>query len=215
MRGAHAVAAVIEDAAGQKGRSALKPDLPRNGVGGELSLHRLEQAAVENWLLLSPVHLTAINDLADVESVLEQMGQSSRAEADMAPTAAICEAASLGPDTTPVKLLDQGARRAKFQVACKDETDRVGLLGDDDGLLAETSIAERDRAADPDPFALGGRNLIAHALSNHLALELREREQHIERQPPHAARGVERLCDRDERHGMRVKEFGQLGEIGE
>jgi len=114
--------------------------------------------------MLSPVHLTAINDLADVESVLEQIGQRSYAEADMAPHATICEAAGLGPNTTPVKLPDQGAQRAKFQVACKDETDRVGLLGDDNGLLAETSIAERGRAADPDTFALGGRNLIAHAL---------------------------------------------------
>jgi hypothetical protein len=33
-------------------------DLPRDGVGGELSLDRLEQVAVENGLMLSPVHLT-------------------------------------------------------------------------------------------------------------------------------------------------------------
>src|SRR5208337_800247 len=164
--------------------------------------------------LLSPVHLTAINDLADVESVLEQIGQSSRAEADMAPDAAIGEAASLGPDPAPVKLTDQNAQRAKFAIAGKDEADGIGLLRDDDGLLAGTAIAERDRAPGPDPFALGGRNLVAHALANHLALELRKREQHIERQPPHAARGVERLRDRNKRHRMRVKEFDQLGEIG-
>src|SRR5208337_4140950 len=174
-----------------------------------------KQLAIENWLLLSPVHLAAINDLADVESVLEQISQNSPAEADMTPNAAIGEAAFLGPDTAPVKLPDQGAQRAKFKVAYKDETDGPGLLRDDDGLLAGTSIAERGRPPGPDAFALEGRNLVAHALSNHLALELCEREQHIERQPPHAARGVERLRDRDERHGMRVKEFDQLGEISE
>jgi hypothetical protein len=43
---------------GRHGAHALKPDLPRDGVGGELSLDRLEQVAVENGLMLSPVHLT-------------------------------------------------------------------------------------------------------------------------------------------------------------
>src|SRR5258705_13981837 len=50
------------------------------------------------------VHLTAINDLADVESVLEQMGQRSRAEA------------------TPVKLLYQGARGFRNARPCVPNT---------------------------------------------------------------------------------------------
>ena len=65
------------------------------------------------------------------------------------------------------------------------------------------------------PFALGGRNLVADALADDLALELGEREQHIEREPAHAARGIERLRDRDERHRMLVEQLDQLGEIGQ
>ena len=53
MRRAHAVAAVVEDAAGQNGGRAPEPDLPGDGVGGELGLHGLEQVAVEDRLMLA------------------------------------------------------------------------------------------------------------------------------------------------------------------
>lgn len=54
-----------------------------------------------------------------------------------------------------------------------------------------------------------------HSTGNHLALELRKREQHVERQSPHAGRGVERLRDRDERNQMLVEKLDELGKIGE
>ena len=77
------------------------------------------------------------------------------------------------------------------------------------------AIAERDRAADPDALALGGRDLVAHPLADHLALELGKGQQHVEGQPAHAGGGVERLGDRDEGHPMLVEQFDQLGEVGE
>jgi hypothetical protein len=51
-----------------------------------------------------------------VEPVLEQIGQRSRAETDLTPNAAVREKAGLGPDTAPVKFLDQGAQRAKLSL---------------------------------------------------------------------------------------------------
>jgi hypothetical protein len=67
MRQAHAVAAVVEKAAGQKSDRTPEPDLPGNGVGGEFFLHGVEQIAGEDRLMLAPVHLSPIGDLADVE----------------------------------------------------------------------------------------------------------------------------------------------------
>ena len=37
----------------------------------------------------------------------------------------------------------------------------------------------------------------------------------IEGEPPHRARRIELLCDRDERYTLRVKEFDEPGKIGE
>jgi hypothetical protein len=45
MRRAHAIAAIVEKAAGQEGSRAPEPDLPGDGVGGEFFLHDLEQVA--------------------------------------------------------------------------------------------------------------------------------------------------------------------------
>ena len=59
-----------------------EPDLPGDGVGGALGLHGLEQIAAEYRLMLAAMHLTPIGDLAEVEPVLEQMGERSHAEAD-------------------------------------------------------------------------------------------------------------------------------------
>ena len=67
VRRAHAVAAVVEEATGQKGGSAPELDLPGDGVGGALGLHGLEQIAGEDRLMLAAMHLTPIGDLAEVE----------------------------------------------------------------------------------------------------------------------------------------------------
>jgi hypothetical protein len=54
-------------ATGQNGRGALEPDLSRDGVGGKLGLHGLEQVAVEDRLMLTVIDFTPVDDLADVE----------------------------------------------------------------------------------------------------------------------------------------------------
>src|SRR5260370_30922248 len=76
-------------------------------------------------------------------------------------------------------------------------------------------IAERHDAAHPEPLLLGGGNLVADALAGHFALELSEGEQHIERQPPHRAGGIELLGHRHERHAVGVEDLDHLGEVGE
>ena len=65
-------------------------------------------------------------------------------------------------------------------------------------------------------LALGGCDLVADALGGDLALELGERQQHVEGQSSHAGRGVERLGDRDEAMPpLPSKLLDQLGEVGE
>ena len=61
-------------------------------------------------------------------------------------------------------------------------------------------VAQRHHAADPESLAFGGGDLVADALAGDLPLELRKRQQHVQREPAHGGRGVELLGDRDERH---------------
>jgi hypothetical protein len=97
MRWAHPVAAVVEEAAGERSGRAPEPELPGNDIGGAPGLHGFEQIAGEDRLMLAAMHLASIDDLADVEPVLEQMGKRSDAEADAAAPAAIAAAIDLGP----------------------------------------------------------------------------------------------------------------------
>ena len=57
--------------------------------------------------MLAAMHLAPIGDLADVEPVLEEMGERSHAEADAAAPAAIATAIGLGPDAPPIEFRDQ------------------------------------------------------------------------------------------------------------
>src|ERR1700751_3296784 len=51
----------------------------------------------------------------------------------------------------------------------EDGADRLGLLGHDFELLIDAAIAEGHGSADPEAFALGGRNLVAYPLADDLA----------------------------------------------
>ena len=155
MRRAHPVAAVVEETAGQNGGRAPETDQPDDGVGGALGLHGLEQIAAEDRRMLAAMHLTPIGDLADVQSVLEQMGKGTHAEVDTAAPAAIATAIELGPDALPIKLRDQSPHGAKLQIPGEDGAHRLRLLKHHDELLVDAAIAERHGSADPEALALG------------------------------------------------------------
>ena len=165
--------------------------------------------------MLAPMHLTPIGNLADVEPVLEEMGKWPHAKANTAALAAIAAAIDLGPDAPPVELRNQSAHGAELEIEAEDGADRLCLLGHDFEFLVEAAIAERHGSADPEALALRGRDLVAHPLADHLALELGKGEQHVEGEPAHAGRRVERLGDRHEGHPVLVEQLDQLGEIGE
>ena len=75
-------------------------------------------------------------------------------------------------------------------------------------------VAERNRSAHPDALPFRGGDLVADTLAGDLALELGERQQHVEGQSPHAGGRVEGLGHRDEGDAVRVEHFDQLCEVG-
>src|SRR4029077_13532078 len=88
----------------------------------------------------------------------------------------------LAPDAAGVEIVLQQPDRAEFGIATKDEAHGFRLAFDDDELAVLCPIPERWHAAHPHPFLLRGGDLVADALADDLALELREGQQNVEGQ---------------------------------
>src|SRR6201988_138662 len=114
--------------------------------------------------MLPAIHLPPVMDLADVEPVLEQMGERSHAKPDPAPLLALPAPVDLRLDATPVELREQSAHRPQLQIEGENGADRLGLRGHDLELLIDAAIAEGNGSADPETLALGGRDLVAPPL---------------------------------------------------
>jgi hypothetical protein len=89
------------------------------------------------------------------------------------------------------------------------------LAVDDHELAVLSPITERRHAAHPHPLPFRGGDLVADALADDLALELREGQQNVQGQAPHRGRGVELLRDRNKGSALGVKDLDDLGKIGE
>src|ERR1700721_2137239 len=107
----------------------------------------------------------AIDDLADVEAVLEEVGQRSHHKAGRMDRAAVTADAGPWPHTASMKILDQQPDRAECKVAAEDGSDLLSLFLDDDELLGDAPVAERHGSADPEALAFGGGDLVADTLA--------------------------------------------------
>src|SRR5204863_2401488 len=123
--------------------------------------------------------------------------------------------AALCPEPEAVSLLLDPAHAAEFPIKCEDTAYSLGLGGIDDERALARVIAERHVAAHPHAFLLRGGDLVADPFAGDLALELGKRQQHVERQPPHRACGVELLGYRHERHALGIEDLDQPGKISQ
>ena len=121
----------------------------------------------------------------------------------------------LGDDALLAQIGHEQVQAAELEIAAEDRPHAFGFGFVDGDLSVLGVVAERRHAADPQPLALGGGDLVPDALGGDLALELGKRQQNVERQPPHRGGGVELLGDGDERHAMAVEQLDQLGEVGQ
>src|ERR1700730_18030988 len=140
-----------------------------------------------------------------VETVLQKVSERADHEAPSGNGFAIRKESQSRLDGFSFQRGRQLSDRPQPQIIREDFADEGRVLGHDLDLLADASITEGNRSPDPDPLAFGGGNLVPDALADHLALELCERQKHIEGQTPHARGGVEGLGDRNERDVMRVE----------
>src|SRR5690349_25106183 len=121
-------------------------------IGGEFRLHGLEDFSIDDGLMLAGTDLTAVSHVTHVETVLEKMGDGTDAKPDAA-DAAVGSASALGPDTTFIEVLDEGAHRSEFEIPPKNRPNCFGLFRDNYELLVQARISEGDRTPDPHPLS--------------------------------------------------------------
>ena len=165
--------------------------------------------------MLAGIDVALVLDLAAIEVVLQDQIQDAARERPAAGETATGALALLAADASPVEFLLEERDGAELGIAPEDHAHRLGLGLVDDQLAVPDVVAERDVAAHPHALGLRRRDLVADALAGDLALELGEREQHVERQPAHRRRRVELLRHRDERGAVRVEHVDDLGEVGQ
>src|SRR5258708_5004470 len=153
-----------------------------------------------------------MGDLAAVNAVLQHQIESATVYRLTTIRNAVGPNPSFTPDPRTGKFIVQIANRFEHEIATVDIDDSTGLVFVDDELAVFHVVSERWHATHPHALLFRGGDLIPHTLANDLALKLGEGQQHIEREPSHAGRGVELLRDRHERHAATVENLHEIGE---
>src|SRR5262245_60319270 len=137
-----------------------------------------------------------MGDLTPVNAVLQHQIESATADRLAAIGGAVGPNPLFAPNPRDCKFIVEVSDRFERKIATVDIDDGPGLLFMNDKLAVFHVVSKWRHAAHPHALLLGGRDLVAHSLANDLALELSERQQHVEREPSHAGRGVKLLGDR-------------------
>src|SRR5215469_15694024 len=105
-----------------------------------------------------------------------------------------------GGPAPPLQLFQNRGQRVTLLIQPEDLAHPLGLLWVDHQSSAARVhiVAQYGVSAGPLALAPGGGHLVARALADNLPLELRKRQQYVEREPPQRSGGIELLGDRDE-----------------
>jgi hypothetical protein len=133
---------------------------------------------IDDLGLLAPADDALVANPARVKDVGQEVVEAVLREELAARGFAVARGPRLHPPTSAFQFLDHGHARAVLQMKCLDLTDAPGflLIDGEPAALRQKVVTERRKPADPFPFAAGGSHLVARALGDHLALELRTTE---------------------------------------
>src|SRR5438067_11106089 len=168
-------------------------------IARKLCLNALPDLRIEDGRVPSRMASALVRDLADVDGVAQnaiQMAPTEWAAADCVGSASAARGRS---PAAPINLAFETTYTAECAIQRKDLPHPRSLHFVDDQTLLVRNVADRRDPAHPHSLAFRGGDLVADALSGDLALELRERQQHVQRQAAHRAGRVELLRDRHER----------------
>jgi hypothetical protein len=158
---------------------------------------------MEDRLMLAPVELAVIDDLANIEAVLEDMRERADPKTLGGDDPAVRQFSRSWSDAFPVERRRQFADRTEPQILGKDFSDEHCFLRHDCEVLgraqAETPLMPLSKFVGPPlkpdrrPKSLAFRSgdLVPDPFADDLAFKLGEGEQNIEGEPAHARGRVE------------------------
>ena len=193
--------------------SALLP--PGRSLFLELPLDRVPRVTIDDLRMLAVVGLAFMRDAPHVERVAQQVVEMPPREGSPPSHPAVRAATDFRREPPSIGLFLHRAHGSAPEVQLEERSHRLRLGLRDDERPPLRFKAERDVPTHPEALALRGRDLVPDALSGHLALELSEGQQHVEREPPHRGGRVELLRDGLERRIVRVQGVDDLGEVRE
>ena len=165
--------------------------------------------------VLAGIGRPLVHRLAEVDAVVQDLVDRALVDRLARPVLAVLRRPGFRRVAGAAQLLRQLGRRADAQEALEDQPDELGFRLVDHQLAVDDVVAERRRAAHPHALAPRGGELVADALADHLALELGEAEQDVQRQPAHRGGGVELLRYAYERNVVLVEYFDNPCEVDE
>lgn len=150
-------------------------------------------------------------DLADVQHVGQDAVDVFLRERLAAADSPVLARPSFRRMTGFVEFIGHSDRGRQLDVSIEDRADQIRLLGDDEeslGFLTRLEpVPERGLTTDPVALLLGRREFVTDPLARDLPLELREAQQHVERQPAHRSRGIKLLRHRYKRNLLLIKDL--------
>jgi hypothetical protein len=146
----------------------------------KLVLDDLTKLRIEDGLVLAGVGFALVNNVAPIELVLQHQVECPAGEMLAAGQPSAGSFTALGHNTQSIEFGPEQRDRAKLGVALEDHPDSRRLGFADDQLPFPDVVAERHIAAHPHALLLRRGDLVANALARDLALELGEREQHVD-----------------------------------
>src|SRR5208337_1286598 len=185
------------------------------GLLSQLVLHAFPELSIHDCRMLTRMPDLTVPNLAQVDRVGEQFVERTAAESLSARSIALFGEPNLRDDSVAGQLVSEQPNRAKFEIPLEDVADGRGFRLIDDQTPLAPVITQRHRAAHPETLLLGSGDLVAAPLAGHLAVELGEGEQHIQREPTHRAGGIELLSHRHERHAVGVEDLDHFREVRE
>ena len=158
--------------------AAAAPAVPVQGL-----LHSIPDLVIHNALLLAGIDLAVEFDFAGIDGIGEHIVERGLRERAAARAPSLARGPGLHLPTAPVKFLDHRNQGAVLKVEAVDLAYplRLVLVHDQPATLRRHVVPQHEVA--PNPFSLAARrpHLVAGAFGDHLALELGEGEQDVQR----------------------------------
>ena len=179
------------------------------------ALHTVPELTVYDGFVLAGVALALVEDFAEIAPVRQYMVNVGLLPHPAAHRLALAARPGLHAMALPVQFPGHQHAGAQPAEALEDVTHEpgFGLVDQQAHPLAVHVVAQQRPAADVLALLLGNGDLIPDALAAELALELRERQQDVQRQAPHGTGGIEPLRDGYEGHVVLLEQGDQLREV--